>query len=198
MEPLLSYLDFFERLKPCHQGNNLFLGLVKCRGYERILLESISLTEKHLSEGKRLCNDLMQVTIRGYAEGLLFPPPSPPLQCWLKKRFVNLKMDFLKFLIRLWFRKWMGLSIKFHLFHPGNRGIKEAVCFYKQIILRFYQLSWWYKLATVKSVKADISSVYPLDTYKHTYSPQVLHFLWGRANAEKKISFETCYSDHFT
>ena len=96
MEPLLSYLDFFERLKPCHQGNNLFLGLVKCRGYERILLESISLTEKHLSEGKRLCNDLMQVTIRGYAEGLLFLPPSPPFAVLIEKKICKPENGFLE------------------------------------------------------------------------------------------------------
>ena len=96
MEPLLSYLDFLGRLRPCHQGNNHFLGLVKCLAYERILLESVSLTEKHLSVGKGLWNDLMQVTIRGFAKGLLFLPPSPPFAVLIEKKICKPENGFLE------------------------------------------------------------------------------------------------------
>ena len=96
MKPLLSYLDFLGRLRPCHQGNNHFLGLVKCRGYERILSKSVSWTEKHLSVGKRLCNDLMQVTIRGFTGSLLFLPPSPPFALLTEKKICKPENGFLE------------------------------------------------------------------------------------------------------
>ena len=73
--------------------------------------------------------------------------------------------------------KWQGLcDNSFFLGRPWKK--------YNRLIL-YYQLSWWNKLATVKSFKVDISSISPLSE------------LW-QWNYAQNVSFETLYGGQFT